>query len=439
MTSLFTDKYSELLLRLLQINTISPMETGLPSYVRQAQSEYAAFAYEQLGSEMLYHCSPDRAVLESEEVPLSVRERAAEMGSAFWDSQPNLVLRWGAKRPLEDTLMFNFHMDTVDGNVPVSYEGGRFTGRGAVDMKGPGVALLAGIEAALRENPEWTDECSLLLQCVSGEEGGAMGVYGTKLLVDGGYLGSLNVFAEPSGGVFFDRSTTSMTARIEVQGQDSTDDAPESGHNATLLLGYLASQLLARLSAPVESIGGKMCLAGIHTGLMHNKVYGSGRLLMNFAYHSTEGGRQIRQLVEEVLQNLLGEFSLQYYEVAQARYTAGVAAKICKLTWVKQGLPVLNNRHPEWESDLNRIGWVRNPEDQLHQAFTCDAMWAQHPESYTIVYGPGGLGSHNAHAEGEYITLEELERYAADIRDLMTAFYTSRRNMNRLDVVNRHG
>ncbi|MNR18176.1 succinyl-diaminopimelate desuccinylase [compost metagenome] len=130
---------------------------------------------------------------------------------------------------------------------------------------------------------------------------------------------------------------------------------------------------------------------------------------------------------------------MQYYEVAQARYTAGVAAKICKLTWVKQGLPVLNNRHPEWESDLNRIGWVRNPEDQLHQAFTCDAMWAQRPETYTIVYGPGGLGSHNAHAEGEYITLEELERYAADIRDLMTAFYTSRRNMNRLDVVNRHG
>lgn len=439
MSSLFTDKYSDLLLNLLRLNTISPMETGLPSSIREAQAEYAAFAYEQLGCEMLYHCSPDPKVAESGDVPLSVRECAAEMGSAFWDSQPNLVLRWGAKRPLEDTLMFNFHMDTVDGHVPVTYEDGRFTGRGAVDMKGPGVALLAGIEAALKENPSWTEECSLLLQCVSGEEGGAMGVYGTKLLVDGGILGSLNVFAEPSEGVFFDRSTTSMTARIEVQGQDSTDDAPEAGHNATLLLGFLASNMLARLSEPIESIGGKMCLAGMHTGSMHNKVYGSGRLLMNFAYHSTEGGRQIRHLVEEVMQDLLNEFSLHYQNLAPARYTASSAAEICELTWVKQGLPVLNNRHSEWERSLSEIGWVRNPEDQLHQAFTCDAMWAQRPGTYTIVYGPGGLGSHHAHAEGEYITLEELERYAADIRDLMTAFYKSRRNMNRLEVVNRHG
>ncbi|USB31712.1 M20/M25/M40 family metallo-hydrolase [Paenibacillus sp. YPG26] len=429
MSSLFTDKYSDLLLRLLKLNTISPMETGLPSCLGQAQSEYAIFAYEQLGSEMLYHQSPDPKILENEYVPLSVRERAAEMGSDFWNSQPNLVLRWGAKRPAADTLMFNFHMDTVDGNVPVSFGKGRFTGRGAVDMKGPGVALLAGIEAALKDNPGWTDECTLLLQCVSGEEGGAMGVYGTKLLADRGYLGSLNVFAEPSGGVFFDSSTTSMTARIEVQGQDSTDDAPESGHNATLLLGYLSSHLLARLSAPVESVGGKMCLAGIHTGLMHNKVYGSGRLLMNFAYHSTEGGRQIRQLVEEALEALLSEFAQQYREFSQARYTAAAADHICKLTWVKQGLPVLNNRHPQWEEELGRLGWIRNPEEYPGQAFTCDAMWAQCPEAYTIVYGPGGLGSHNAHADGEYITLEELERYAADIRDLMGVFYAAKRNM----------
>ncbi|RUT35704.1 M20/M25/M40 family metallo-hydrolase [Paenibacillus zeisoli] len=439
MSSLFTDKYSELLLRLLETNTISPMETGLTSSLRQAQSDYAGFAYEQLGCEMLYHCSPNPKVLESDEVPLSVRERAAEMGSAFWDSQPNLVLRWGSKRPAEDTLMFNFHMDTVDGNVPVSYEGGRFIGRGAVDMKGPGVALLAGIEAALRDNPSWTDECTLLLQCVSGEEGGAMGVYGTKLLVDEGYVGSLNVFAEPSEGVFFDRSTTSMTARIEVLGEDSTDDAPEAGHNATLLLGYLASHMLARLSAPIEAVGGKMCLAGIHTGSMHNKVYGAGRLLMNFAYHSIEGGQQIRHFVEEVMEDLLSEFSRLYRDMPLARLTAKSADEICKLTWVKQGLPVLNNRHSQWEESLNEMGWVRNPEDQLHQAFTCDAMWAQRSGTYTIVYGPGGLGSHNAHAEGEYITLEELERYAADIRDLMAAFYAERRNMNRLEVVSRHG
>lgn len=439
MASLFSSKYSDLLMRLLSINTISPMESGQPSDLSLAQQEYAVFATEQLGCEIAYHGSPDPLELSMEQLPLSVRERAAELGPAFWQDQPNLVLRLGKKRPLDQTLMFNFHMDTVDGVLPVAYENGRFTGRGAVDMKGPGVALLAGIEAALSDNPHWSDECTLLIQCVSGEEGGAMGVYGTKLLAQQGWSGTLNLFAEPSNGVFFDRSTTSMTARIEVKGQDSTDDAPQSGHNATLLLGYLAAHMMARLAAPIEAAKGKMCLAGLHTGTMHNKVYGTGRLLMNFAYSSTEAGHEIRQLVEESYYALIRQFTSEFQEGASSRLTAESAAGICTLTWVKQGLPVLNNRHPEWERTLKDLGWTRNPEDRLEEAFTCDAMWAQSQDSYTIVYGPGGLESHHAHADEEFITLEELDHYANEIRDLMAAFHLRSRNLKQGDEVKQYG
>ncbi|MGF7047244.1 acetylornithine deacetylase [Paenibacillus sp. DS2015] len=435
MSTLFTEEYSTLLMRLLQINTISPLELKQPSEIAQAQEEYAKFAVERLGCEIVFHSPPEPLELEADMLPLSVSECATEMGPVFWESQPNLVLRWGPERPVEETLMFNFHMDTVDGVLPVSYKDGRFTGRGAVDMKGPGVALLAGIAGALRDHPTWLDEFSLLIQCVSGEEGGAMGVYGTKLLADQGWLGSLNLFAEPSDGVFFDQSTTSMTARIDIHGQDSTDDAPQAGHNATLLLSYLAEHMLARLAGPIEGAGGKMCLAGIHTGMMHNKVYGTGRLLINFAYHSIEGGRRIRQLVEEAVHQLLKQFAIEFSGIAPARYTAEAAEDICELTWVKQGLPVLNNRHPEWEAFLDGLGWLRNPDGMIGQAFTCDAMWAQHSVNYTIVYGPGSLGNNLAHAEGEFVTLDDLERYASEIRKLLITYGTHRRNMNRLDVV----
>lgn len=421
----FTAEHVELLLELLQIDTVSPMETGRPSNIWRAQEIFAKFAMEKTGCEKVYHSSVDSNAIKMEEVPLSVRERAHQMGDEFWKCQPNLVLRFGRKRTIEETLMFNFHMDTVDSLFPISFDGDKFVGRGAVDMKGPGVAVLAGIQAALIENPSLLDDVSIILQCVSGEEGGAMGVYGTKFLIEQGWIGRLNIFAEPSAGVYFDRSSTSMTARIEVNGQDSTDDEPHQGHNATLLLGYLAQKLMKELPARIEADGGKMCLAGLYTGNMHNKVFGSGQLLINFSYTTIESGGLIREWVEETFNNALQSFKEEFSNVKAAALTAKMADEICRLIWVKQGLPVLMNRDAEMEEFLNRLGLVRNPDNQKSKAFTCDAMWAQHPNAYTIVYGPGSLGENLAHAEGEYITRNELEEYAGSICKLVKAYGNS--------------
>ena len=44
--------------------------------------------------------------------------------------------------------LFNVHLDTVAGWQPVGFDGTCFTGRGAIDAKGPAVALLAGVRAA---------------------------------------------------------------------------------------------------------------------------------------------------------------------------------------------------------------------------------------------------------------------------------------------------
>ncbi|MBP2000263.1 acetylornithine deacetylase [Paenibacillus shirakamiensis] len=435
MKTLFTSAHSDLLIKLIQINTISPMETGLISEIAKAQELYAAFALETLGCEIAYYAAPQPEQLDQQGMPLNVTERAAEMGDMFWSSQPNLVLRIGPPRSPEQTLMFNFHMDTVDGDLPVIWDGQKFMGRGAVDMKGPGVALLAGIQAAIEAEPDLFNNYTLLIQCVSGEEGGAMGVYGSKLLAEEGWIGDLNLFAEPSDGVFFDQSTSAMTARIDVMGQDATDDAPHMGHNATLLLSYLAERMFAKVAPAIEEAGGKMCLSGIHTGHMHNKVYGSGRLLMNFAYPSNECGYLIKELVDSVIPELIAQFTEQYRNVAFARSTAASASEICTLTWVKQGLPVLNNRHSGYESLLSSLGWVRNPESHLHQAFTCDAMWAQRSGNYTVVFGPGGLGTHGAHAEDEYISLAELEEYAVRIRDLLLAISKHKTYKSGWDVV----
>ena len=244
-----------------------------------------------------------------------------------------------------------------------------------------------------------------------------------------GFLGGLNLFAEPTAGVYFDNSTTSMTARIDVRGLDATDDAPHQGHNATLLLGYLAHQIMTELSGPIAKEGGKICLGGIHTGNMHNKVYGTGSLLINFAYESTESGHRIHEFVNQTFTRLIQKFSLELKDYPASRATAEAAPAICNLVWLKQELPVLNNRNAAREAFLADLGWKRNPEEKAENAFTCDAMWAQRKDVYTIVYGPGSLSGNMAHAEGEFIPLVDLEQYALEIQRLLIAFGASKRNV----------
>src|SRR5712692_8801428 len=70
-------------------------------------------------------------------------------------------------------VMFNVHLDTVAGGASPSFDGGRFLGRGAIDAKGPAVALLAGMRTAAEAEPGIADGSSVLIQAVAGEEGGA--------------------------------------------------------------------------------------------------------------------------------------------------------------------------------------------------------------------------------------------------------------------------
>src|SRR5699024_9013769 len=128
---------------------------------------------------------------------------------------------------------------------------------------------------------------------VSGEEGGAMGTYGTRPLVEQGWVGRLNVFCEPTGLRALPRATASATARIRVDGTDSVDDNPDHGHNATALLGFLAQHLAAGLDSRHRS--GRTCVAGLHTGRTHNRVHGTGELLLNLSYASSAEGAAVER------------------------------------------------------------------------------------------------------------------------------------------------
>jgi acetylornithine deacetylase/succinyl-diaminopimelate desuccinylase-like protein len=431
----FTPAERNLLLRLLDAPTAGPLETGGAGPEPQLWQAGRAYAHAAAGIGMgvVLHAAPAAAtVAERDDVPVTVRDAARSPG--FLACQPNLLLRLGPELPRSATVMCNVHLDTVAGWWPACFDGRRFHGRGAIDAKGPAVALLAGIRAARRLEPALGERVAVLVQAVAGEEGGAMGTFGTRTLVADGHIGRLNVFCEPTGLRALSRSTASMTACIQVRGQDAVDDFPESGHNATALLGHLA-QHLAQSVPPQLDDGSRMCLAGLHTGDRHNRVYGSGQLLLNFSYSSPAAGRRIEAVLERAVCDAVSAFTARFATVPDFARTAADAASILRVRWLKRGLPALEPvpspagnseqalvSQARWADELlDRAGIARWPDDA--PAFTCDAIWmAGVPDTFTAVYGPGRLDANRAHADGEFAELAELEAFAAGIARLLVCY-----------------
>lgn len=393
----------DLLLRLLELPTAGPLETSAEVFLWEAMHEFAE-AGTETGLRVVHLAAAGPSVLTAPGVPEELRER----GPDFLACQPNLVLRLG---PAEPAVMFNVHLDTVAPFERAGFDGTRFHGRGAIDAKGPAVAMLAGIRAAIAADPAVGRDVGVVVQVVSGEEGGAMGVFGTRPLVEAGFHGRLNVFCEPTGLRYLPRSSAAMTAAVRVDGEDAIDDEAHRGHNATVLLGFLAQHLAGRLADR------QPCVAGVHTGRSHNRVYGSGELLLNLPYDSTETERRTSDALERALRSGLAEFTARFGEREPFRRTAADAAAITSLRWRKRGLPAL----PRQEIPLLDAIAPRWPDDE--PGFTCDAIWlAGVPDTRTAVLGPGSLGANRAHASGEFAEEAELDRFTELVRNILARF-----------------
>ncbi|EME51189.1 M20/M25/M40 family metallo-hydrolase [Amycolatopsis decaplanina] len=398
------DEDRDLLVRLLRLPTAGPLETTDDVLLWDAMRLYADAAAE-LGLDTRYLASPDPSVLDLPGVPAAIRD----FGPEFLSCQPSLVLGIG---PASPAVMFNVHLDTVAPFESAAFDGSRFTGRGAIDAKGPAVALLAGVRAAIAADPAVGRDAGVLIQAVSGEEGGAMGTFGTRPLVEAGFHGELNIFCEPTGLRYLPRCSASMTACVRVDGDDAIDDEPHQGHNATVLLGFLA-QHLARELAP----HGRICVAGLHTGHMHNRVYGQGELLLNLPYDREESATEMAAALEDGLRTGIAGFSSLFRDSPPFRRTSADAATITGLHWRKRGLPALP---PQYIPLLKELV-PRWPDHET--GFTCDAIWlAGVPGTRTAVLGPGSLGANNAHSRGEYADAEELDRFSDLVRDIVVRF-----------------
>jgi acetylornithine deacetylase/succinyl-diaminopimelate desuccinylase-like protein len=415
-----TDADLQWLRELMELPSVSPFEGG-DLAVTVAAQECLRDGARHRGYNPLRWDHPPLEFLDRPGVPQQVR-RAATALPQFLPRQPSVVMSLGGAQPPARRLVLNFHMDTVGPHVPPRLDGRTLYGRGAVDDKGPGVAAVVGAAAAFAERPRLAEQIEVRIASVPGEEGGAMGVYGTRWLVETGCVGRLMVFAEPTGCRVLDACSAAMTSLLSVHGEDSTDDYPQNGHNATLALGALAVRLVERLGPLAESLGAKLCLAGLHTGELHNRVYGTGELRCNIAYFDSHAAQVLAEAVPEVVAATGAELATRFAGNPVAARLASDWSRVVRLTWLKRGLPTLANRDPELEAVLAAAGLPRHDGIADGSAFTCDAIWAGGPGRYVAVCGPGRLDRNGAHTPNEHVDLDDLDRYATHIRDLVLRF-----------------
>ncbi|MFD9906472.1 M20/M25/M40 family metallo-hydrolase [Streptomyces sp. NPDC059063] len=409
----------EWLLALMDVPSVSPLEGGDPAAAAAAQRVVAQGATAR-GFSIRRMSHPSVEHLTDTVTPLPVLRAAAD--PAFLEGQPSLVLGIGRPAAESHRVVLNFHVDTVGPHVPPRLDGRVLRGRGAVDDKGPGVAAAVGVAAAYAAAPWLRDTVEVQLAAVPGEEGGAMGVYGTRWLVESGVTGRLMLFAEPTGLRVLDACSATMTPVLRVTGTDTTDDHPADGHNATLALGFLACHLGRELDRAARDSGAKVCVAGVRTGTAHNRVYGSGELLLNIAYFDTATGQRLAAEVERLTAEAGKRFADRFAGTAVAGRVAADWDRVVGLEWRKRGLPALANRDAAMEALLAACGLPRHDGVADGTAFTCDAIWAAAPGRYVAVCGPGSLDGNGAHTPHEHVALDDLDAYATRVRDLVLRF-----------------
>ncbi|GIJ11815.1 M20/M25/M40 family metallo-hydrolase [Micromonospora andamanensis] len=421
MTACWTQTDLDWLRQFMAVDSVSPLEGGRIAATRQAQEVFLAGASAR-GFQVRHYGSPTVRSMTSGEIPMPVRRALAAAPDTFLDAQPSLVVAMGDPAPPERRLVINFHVDTVGPHVEPRLDGDILHGRGAVDDKGPGVAAAVGVAAAFAADPSLARRIEVMLTSVPGEEGGAMGVLGTRWLVRQGYTGRLMLFAEPTGGRVMDACTAAMTPRLRVLGEGSTDDHPADAHNATVALGFLADHLVRAVGPRAADLGAKLCVAGLHTGTAHNRVYGEGELLLNIAYRDQASAETLGHELERAVDEARDVFAKAHLGNPFTARLVDDWDRVVRLDWLKRGLPVLDNRDPEMEDLLAAAGFPRHDGLADGSAFTCDAIWAGGPGRYVAVCGPGRLDDNGAHTAAEWVRVGDLATYARQIRDLVVRF-----------------
>jgi acetylornithine deacetylase ArgE len=310
----------------------------------------------------------------------------------------NIVARFespGAHR----TLLFEVHQDTVpvDGMTIDPFAGevrdGRMYGRGACDVKGGMVAMLAAFARLVREKP--AGAANVLLACTVDEEHTFLGV---QELMKEGVRADFAVVAEPTQLQVVDAHKGVVRGKVRTEGRACHSSRPDQGVNAVYRMGHvlpvielyadrlMKSQSHPRLGPPTLSVG------RIEGGVSVNTV--------------PDG------CVIEVDRRLLpGEDpEAAWREFRDHLAAASPVPVVCDPVCL--ACPALETRPaPELRERFGRaIDAVEGRHEVLAVPFGTDASTISEAGIAAVVFGPGDIAQ--AHTKDEWVELDQIDRAA---------------------------
>ncbi len=192
------------------------------------------------------------------------------------------------------------HMDTVPGELPVKFEGGKISGRGACDAKGPLLALLFAFED-LASDPSGQFNGRVIFAGVTEEERSSAGL---TELVRRNFRADYALFGEPGG---LSKVTVGyrghLTLRITIVTPEIHASAPKFVTNSAELLYEVYSALKKTLKA--ENGGSldkvSISLTEIKSGTAHNVIPGKTTATIDVRVPIGSRTDQIREIAERLI------------------------------------------------------------------------------------------------------------------------------------------
>ena len=255
------------------------------------------------------------------------------------DHAPDLLLRLrgGGTRK----LLLLGHLDTVVAHAahrPMELADGRYTGSGAVDMKG-GDVLALGVMRALAERPEHFGEVALLLVCDEEWRQAPFAHAARFAGWDACLCFEAGERAPGGGDAVIVRRKAAGTLKVTARGRASHAGAsPEKGRNALLALAEVARHLAAR-----HDPAGPDHLTAVPTVLSSgdalNVVPAAGELVCDVR---ADGLAPIEALIASVPTEHEGvELTTETLRLWPGMHTAGMAEPVLAAAATALGRPVV--------------------------------------------------------------------------------------------------
>ncbi|MGQ9735812.1 MAG: M20 family metallopeptidase [Thermaceae bacterium] len=295
------------------------------------------------------------------------------------------------------------HLDVVPAGDPShwthppfsgAYAEGFAHGRGAVDMKGPLVAMLMALEQ-LMENPEGRVR---FLAVVQEEVGGLGSRYAAERLSPKAFI-----LGEPSRRCLMRGHRGRAEIHVDFEGEEA--HAALAGEENPL---FRLGEALGFLEGVAWSAGLKVTPTAVYTfPQAHNQTPGVVRLVLDVRFEPEED-------LEALLSHLRGVLPASVY-IPEGMRRSGEVEYSIPLVWPPYRLP---EDHPLLRAALDALG----QEDAGLWPFTTDAPYLA-AKAPVLGFGPGDPAL--AHTPKEAISWSEVEAAASDYVRLVRALWKS--------------